>query len=91
VAGRVPAEVDLGYPNSVLKRLATAGVAIALGGGVALGVAACGEERGDVQIEGDTGTGTTARTGTAGKTGTAGSGDTSGTSTAERPKTSTSP
>ena len=46
-------------------------VASALGAGSAFGVTACGEERGDVQFEGDTGgTSTggteTARTGTSG-------------------------
>ena len=53
-------------------------IAAALGGGTALGMAACGEDRsGDVQFEGETGTGTTGTgatgtgtTGTTGETGT---------------------
>ena len=50
----------------MLKRTATIAVAAALGGGSALGIAACGEDRsGDVQFEGDTATGTTG-TGTTG-------------------------
>ena len=60
----------------MLKRTATLAVAAALGGGSALGIAACGEDRsGDVQFEGETGTGTTG-------TGTTGT-ETTGTETAE--------
>jgi hypothetical protein len=59
-------------------------VAAALGGGAAVGVAACGEKRGDVQIEGDTGTGTNT-TGTS----TTGTAETSEKTTTS--KTSTSP
>ena len=40
----------------MLRKLATAGLSLALGAGAALGVAACGEDRGEVQIEGGTGT-----------------------------------
>jgi hypothetical protein len=44
----------------MLRRTTTVAVAVALGGGSALGVAACGEDRsGDVKFEGDTGTSTT--------------------------------
>ena len=44
----------------MLKRTATIAVAAALGGGAAIGVSACGEDReGDVQFEGGTGTETT--------------------------------
>ena len=44
----------------MLRRTVTVAVAAALGGGSALGVAACGEDRsGDVKFEGDTGTETT--------------------------------
>jgi hypothetical protein len=67
----------------MLNKLTTVGVALALGGGAALGVAACGEKRGNVQIEGDTGTGTNT-TGTS-TTGTA------ETETTETSKTTTSP
>jgi len=67
----------------MLLKLTTVGVALALGGGSAVGVAACGEERGNVQIEGDTGTGTT-KAGTS----TTGTSKTSETSTS---KTKTSP
>jgi hypothetical protein len=52
----------------MLRRTATYAVAVALGGGAAIGVAACGEDRdGDVQFEGGTGTETTgtSTTGTA--------------------------
>lgn len=64
------------------NKLTTMGVALALGGGAALGVAACGEERGNVQIEGDTGTNTTG-------TSTAGTAETSEKTTTS--KTTTSP
>jgi hypothetical protein len=44
----------------MLRRTATIAIAAALGGGAAIGVAACGEDRsGDVKFEGDTGTDTT--------------------------------
>ena len=44
----------------MLKKTVTVAVAATLGGGAALGVAACGEDRsGDVQFEGGTGTETT--------------------------------
>jgi uncharacterized membrane protein len=69
----------------MLGKLTTAVVALALGLSAALGVAACGEDRGEVQIEGGTGT---AKTGTGetatGETGTAGGERTS-------PGTETSP
>ena len=62
----------------MLRKTATIAIAAALGGGTALGMAACGEDRsGDVQFEGETGTGTTGTgatgtgtTGTTGETGT---------------------
>jgi hypothetical protein len=57
----------------MLKRTAIIAVAAALGGGAALGVSACGEDReGDVQFENGTGTETTGTgaTETAGTTGT---------------------
>ena len=54
----------------MLKKTATVAVAAALGAGVAMGVAACGEDRGgDVNFEGGTGTETTG-TATTGTTGT---------------------
>jgi hypothetical protein len=44
----------------MLKKTVTVALAAALGGGAAVGVAACGEDRsGDVQFEGGTGTETT--------------------------------
>jgi hypothetical protein len=49
----------------VLRRLTVIGVALALGGGGALGVAACGEKRGSVQFKGgtaETSTATTSKT-----------------------------
>jgi hypothetical protein len=56
----------------MLRKTATIAVAAALGGGSALGLAACGEDRsGDVKFEGDTGTNTTG-TSTAPSTETAG-------------------
>jgi hypothetical protein len=54
----------------MLRKTATLAVAAALGGGAAIGVSACGEDReGDVQFENGTGTETTGTTGT-GTTGT---------------------
>jgi hypothetical protein len=67
----------------VLRKLATIGAAVVLGGGAALGVAACGEKRGNLKIEGDSGTGT-------GTTGTSTTG-TAETSTTKTSKTTTSP
>ena len=49
----------------MLRRLLIATVAAALGAGAALGAAACGEDRGSVEIEGGTGTGGTGTTPTA--------------------------
>jgi hypothetical protein len=44
----------------MLRKTATVAIAAALGGGAAIGIAACGEDReGDVQFEGGTGTETT--------------------------------
>jgi len=40
----------------MLRKLTGIGLAIALGAGAALGIPACGEDRGSVQIEGGTGT-----------------------------------
>jgi hypothetical protein len=61
----------------MLKKTATLVLAVALGGGSAIGVAACGEDReGEVQFEGGTGTGTTGTTGTTDTTGTTGTTDT---------------
>jgi hypothetical protein len=49
----------------MLRRTATVAVAAVLGAATAIGVAACGEDRGgDVKFEGDTGTETTGTTGT---------------------------
>ena len=63
----------------MLRKTATVAVAAVLGGGAAIGVAACGEDReGDVQFEGGTGTETTGTTGT---TGTETSPETTGTET----------
>ena len=62
----------------MLRRTVTVAVAAALGGGSALGVAACGEDRsGHVKFEGDMGTSTT-QTGTTETTGTP---ETTGTTT----------
>jgi hypothetical protein len=63
----------------MLRRAGTLIVAGLLGAGAALGVAACGEERGSVTVEG--GTGGTATGGTA----------TGGTATAETATVETSP
>jgi hypothetical protein len=44
----------------MLRKTATLAIAAAIGGGAAIGIAACGEDReGDVQFEGGTGTETT--------------------------------
>jgi hypothetical protein len=71
----------------MLKRTAILAVAAALGGGAAIGVSACGEDReGDVQFENGTGTETTGpgATETAGATGTeATETETTGTETTE--------
>lgn len=65
----------------MLRKTATIAVAAALGGGTALGIAACGEDRsGDVQFEGETGTAGTGTTGT-GTTGTTGTETTATTGT----------
>jgi hypothetical protein len=49
----------------MLKKTATLAIAAVLGGGAAIGVTACGEDReGDVQFEGGTGTGKSGTTGT---------------------------
>jgi hypothetical protein len=49
----------------MLRKTATLAVAAALGGGAAIGVSACGEDReGDVQFENGTGTETTGTAGT---------------------------
>jgi hypothetical protein len=67
----------------MLRKTATVAVAAALGGGAAIGIAACGEDReGDVQFEGGTGTETT---------GTATGGPTETTGTTESPETETTP
>ena len=64
----------------MLRKTATVAIAAALGGGTAIGLAACGEDRdGDVKFEGGTGTETTG-TGTTG-TETTGT-ETTGTETA---------
>jgi hypothetical protein len=53
----------------MLRKTATVAIAAALGGGAAIGVAACGEDReGDVKFENGTGTETTG-TETTGTTG----------------------
>jgi hypothetical protein len=53
----------------MLKKTATVAIAAVLGGGTAIGITACGEDRdGDVQFEGGTGTETTGTTGTATET-----------------------
>jgi hypothetical protein len=50
----------------MLRRTATVAIAVTLGGGAAIGAAACGEDRGgDVKFEGGSGTETTGTTGTA--------------------------
>ena len=66
----------------MLRRTVTVAVAAAFGGGSALGVAACGEDRsGDVKFEGDTGTDTTGTAGTTGTEATTGTTGTTGTET----------
>jgi hypothetical protein len=52
----------------VLHRVGTVIVAGLLGAGFAAGVGGCGEERGSVKFEGDTGGASTAGTGTVGTT-----------------------
>lgn len=65
----------------MLRRTATVAVVAALGGGAAIGVTACGEDReGDVNFEGETGTSTTGTTGRTGTTGTTAT-ETTGTET----------
>jgi len=66
----------------MLRRTVTLAIAAALGGGAAIGISACGEDRsGDVKFEGETGTETTA-TETTGTTGTETNGtETTGTET----------
>jgi hypothetical protein len=72
----------------MLRRTATIAIAAALGGGTALGVAACGEDRGGgVTFEGGTGTETTG-TATGGGTETTG---TTATETAPETETETAP
>ena len=72
----------------MLRKTATVAIVAALGGGSAIGVAACGEDRdGDVQFEGETGTSTTGTTGTTGTTAT----ETTGTTTTETTGTETTP
>jgi hypothetical protein len=62
----------------MLRKTAVVAIVAALGGGAAIGVTACGEDReGDVTIEGGTGTSTTGTTGTTGTTAT----ETTGTET----------
>ena len=62
------------------RRTATLAVAATLGGGGAIGVSACGEDReGDVQFQNGTGTGTTGTAGT----------ETTGTTATERTGTET--
>jgi hypothetical protein len=74
VFGEAP-RAELGYPNSVVRKVGILVLSAALWAGAAAGVAACGEDReGDVRIEGGTtGTGKTgtAKTATAEKTETA--------------------
>jgi hypothetical protein len=65
----------------MLRKTATVAIAAALGGGTAIGITACGEDRdGDVKFEGGTGTETTGTTGTATETQTTGT-ETTGTET----------
>jgi hypothetical protein len=72
----------------MLRKAATVAVAAALGGGAAIGISACGEDReGDVQFENGTGTGTTGTAGTE-TTGTAGT-ETTGTAATETTGTET--
>jgi hypothetical protein len=79
----------------MLKRAAIVAVAAALGGGAAIGISACGEDReGDVQFENGTGTETTGTgaTETTGTTGTETTGtETTGTETTETTGTETTP
>ena len=70
----------------MLRRTATIAIAAALGGGSALGIAACGEDRsGDVKFEGDTGTNTTGTSTTGTET------ETTGTTGTETTGTETTP
>ena len=70
----------------MLKKTATVAIAAVIGGGSAIGIAACGEDReGDVQFEGGTGTETTG-TATGGATETTGT-----TETTPEAETETSP
>lgn len=59
----MPGEGELGYPNSVFRKAGIVIVAVLLGAGAALGVGGCGDQRGSVRFEGDTGgTGTVGTT-----------------------------
>jgi hypothetical protein len=74
----------------MLRKTATIAIAAALGTGAAIGIAACGEDRGgDVQFETGTGTETTGTTGTTG-TETSGT-ETTGTTGTETTGTETTP
>jgi hypothetical protein len=57
-------QAELGYPNFVNRKAGTLILTAALGAGAAVGVGACGEERGGVEIEGGTGTDATGTAGT---------------------------
>ena len=69
----------------MLRKTATVAIAAVLGGGAAIGIAACGEDReGDVQFEGGTGTETTG-------TATGGAAETTATETTPEAETETAP
>ena len=69
----------------MLRKTATVAIAAVLGGGAAIGIAACGEDReGDVQFEGGTGTETTG-------TATGGAAETTATETPPEAETETAP
>lgn len=76
----------------MLRKLTATLAALALGAGAAFGVAACGEDRGSVEVEGGTGTGKTGATGKTGSTGKTGAtGKTAGSTTPTPSRTGTVP
>lgn len=76
----------------MLRKTAAIAVAAVLGGGSALGIAACGEDRsGDVKFEGDTGTNTTGTSTTGTETTGTTETETTGTTGTETTGTETTP
>ena len=78
--------LELGYPNAVPKTVVVIAASGLLGAGAALAVPACGEERGDVEVQGRTG-----GTGTGGRTAGTGTVPRGGTNTVPTTPTGTAP